>query len=343
MKFKNTSDEEFRSIFMGILSRGSKNNTYKFALARFLLEYSIIHDEYSIQHEKQKVGYSDIAECFFKYYWLQECKSKLRHGPQNQTPSIITAIREEFKNKAYPQSFKKIQKKESDKVARCVKKIARICRRDVIYRFQLVGGTEKKIFYKYFAMPYKNSSGNKRMDPKGGMLLNPDAMRFFKENFVPLYKSVILEWIRFLEIRNFGTPRMVQKIEGVKQGARNQRKFMEELKLFRDHHCFYCKDRIKYDHYTHVDHVIPFDYVGNTEMWNMVLSCQVCNCKKLGNLPPRHYIDKLLYRNGKHKKKKQMKKSLDALNYDDHDINWHYKNARTHGYPVLRNFPKKKG
>ena len=343
MKFKNTSDEEFRDTFIGILSRGSKNNTYKFALARFLLEYSIIHDEYSIRHEKQQVGYSDIAECFFKYYWLQECKSKLQHGPKNQTPRVITAIQAEFKKKAYPQSFKKIQKEESDKVARCVKKIARTCRRDVIYRFQLIGGTERKIFYNYFATSYKGSSGNKKMDPKGGILLNPDAMRFFRENFMPLHKSVILEWIRFLEKRNFGTPRMIQKIEGINQCARNQQKFVDELKLFRDHHCFYCNDKLKFDRYTHVDHVIPFDYIGNTEMWNLVLSCQVCNCKKLGNLPPRHYIEKLLDRNDTYKDKNDLiQKSLDVLNYDNHDINWHYKNARTHGYPVLRNFPKKK-
>ena len=340
MKFKNTSVEDFRDTFIGILTKGPKNNTYKFALARFLLEYSHRCD-------KQRVKYSEIAKYFFKYYWLQECKSKLRHGPKNQTPSVITEIRKEFDQDTYPQSFEKIQEEEPEKVTNCVKEITRICSKDVIHRFQYIGRTERKIFYDYFAIDYKDSSGNKRTDPKGGILLNPKAMHFFKENFVPLYKSVILEWIRFLEIRNFGTPRMVQKIEGVTPDTRDQRKFMNKLKLFTDN-CFYCNSRLNYDRYTHVDHVIPFDYIGNTEIWNLVLSCQVCNCEKLGNLPPHHYIEKLLsrndtYKNNKsHKLNKMIEKSLDALNYDDRDINWHYKNARTHGYPVLRNFPKKK-
>ncbi len=89
MKFKNIDDEEFRYTFIGILSKRSKNNTYKFVLARFLLEHSHRCD-------KQRVKYSEIAKYFFKYCWLQECKSKLRHGPKNQILSVITEIHKEF-------------------------------------------------------------------------------------------------------------------------------------------------------------------------------------------------------------------------------------------------------
>lgn len=78
MEFKEYGYEDFLDLFMGIM-RASKNNTYKFALARFLLEYSSKNTGISVRYEK-------IAEYFLRYYWDQECRSKLRQGPSNQTP-----------------------------------------------------------------------------------------------------------------------------------------------------------------------------------------------------------------------------------------------------------------
>ncbi len=343
MRFKHADESEFRSRLMWILKKGAKNNTYKFAMARFLLDYCNTSDE-------PQVKYSEIARYFFKYYWLQECKSRLRQGPKGQTPEVITIIRKEFEKDAYPESFDDIMGAEEAKIEKCIEKIIPLCSKAVVYRFE-PGHDDDKIFYTYFAGP-KDSSGNRRTDPKGGILLNPAAMKFFKMNFVPLYKSVILEWIRFLEKRNFGTPNMVNKIEGNVMSARDQRKFLKYLRLFEDR-CFYCNDGLKFDDKTHVDHVIPYDYIGNTEMWNAVLSCQECNCKKLGRLPPSEYIDKLSERNMKYKgeidrmlainsKEKGMKDMKEMLDIEGKEgVEWHYTNAKKHGYRILQNFPRK--
>ena len=40
MKFDRFKDDEFQSMFLDILTKGMKKNTYKFAFARFLLDYS---------------------------------------------------------------------------------------------------------------------------------------------------------------------------------------------------------------------------------------------------------------------------------------------------------------
>lgn len=334
MSFKKYTDSDFHYSFIQIITgRGSKNNTYKFALARFLLDYSS-------KFESPSVRYKKIAEYFFRYYWLQECKSKLRQGPKKQTPEIITIIRKEFDKDTYPQTFGDIKKMEPDKISRCVDQITKKCFDDVIHRFHNRSGKED-VFFTYLAKRYGGRSKNAKIDPGGGILLNPDAMRFFKDNFILLYKAVILEWIRFLEVRNFGTPHLVKKIEGWTIGARDQRKFLKHLRPFVDD-CFYCHAQLKFDRTTHVDHVIPFDYVGNTEMWNMVLACQKCNCEKSGHLPPAHYITKLLQRNQTYKDRStQLYNSLAVLHHDTHDISWHYDNARQHGYPTLKIFPKK--
>ncbi len=337
MQFRKYSHSEFLKTFIAILKdKKGKNNTYKFALARFLLEYSIS------DYESNQVPYPDIAKCFFKYYWLQECKSRLRQGPRNQPPRIISKIRKEFPDDAYPVKFDDMCKKNPDKIKNCIEEITKICRKDVIHRFQQIGGSEKKLFYDYFAIRYNDASGNAKTDPKGGILLNKDALRFFRNNFSALYLSVILEWIRFLERRNSGIPNLVKKIEGMDKGPRDQNKFKKCLTPF-EINCFYCGLDLKPGRKTHVDHVIPFDYIADTNLWNLVLACQGCNCEKLGSLPPKIYIDKLITRNAAHKKKiPKLEKSLDDLKYDDRDIYRHYSNANEYGYAVLENFPRKR-
>ena len=96
MEFQRRTDREFLNAFLGIMS-SRKNNTYKFALARFLLEYSQDHDDLQVR-------YSKIAQYFMKCYWMQECKYKLRQGPAKQTPEVISIIRKEFDRSYYPQT-----------------------------------------------------------------------------------------------------------------------------------------------------------------------------------------------------------------------------------------------
>ena len=86
-----TDDVELRRKFISILERSNKSNTYKFALARFLLDHSHKRDSSST------VSFQDIAKKFLKYYWHQECKYRIRqnHDPNNH-PSVVKVIREVF-------------------------------------------------------------------------------------------------------------------------------------------------------------------------------------------------------------------------------------------------------
>ena len=104
MSFQEVSDEEFNRVLMNIISLSSKDNTYKFAFARFLLEYSL-------DHNKTHVEFDAVAEYFLKYYWRQECKSKLKQAPQiEKQPEIIKIIQKEFEKPYYPQTFEEIKK-----------------------------------------------------------------------------------------------------------------------------------------------------------------------------------------------------------------------------------------
>ena len=70
--FPKTTDEEFEQIFMHVLNQGAKDNTYKFAFARFLLEYSQIKTETHVE-------FSTIAEYYLKYYLHHPIYSGLNH------------------------------------------------------------------------------------------------------------------------------------------------------------------------------------------------------------------------------------------------------------------------
>ena len=105
-----STDEEFEQIFMHILDQGAKDNDYKIAFARFLLEYSQYKTETHVE-------FSTIAEYFLKYYWPQVCNSKLKHSHHiDKTPEVVQIIENEFDKPYYPQTFDKIKQEEPVKI-----------------------------------------------------------------------------------------------------------------------------------------------------------------------------------------------------------------------------------
>ena len=327
--FEDVPDHEILGAFAGIVTRGHMNNTYKFALARFLLDHAA-------RGGPEQVRYRQIARHFMRYYWAQECKFRLRQGPANQQPEIITIIREEFPEHAYPQTFAEIGREEPGSVRRCVENIAKKCFDDVVPRFQKVDGRERKIFYEYIAMGYHDSSDNKRIDPRGGILVNREAMRVLRDNRAALHSMVTLEWAKFLEKRNPGMPNMVNKAECAMADSHDQQKFLGVLAPLFDS-CFYCGEDLVRGKRMHVDHVIPYDYVGDTELCNLVLACQKCNYKKRGLLPTRPLFDKLLERNSNSKYLAEIPhlgESVENMSVGSIGIEWHYANAKLRGYPV---------
>ena len=113
-----------------------------------------------------------------------------------------------------------------------------------------------------------------------------------------------MEWARLLEKFNVGVPKIIDKTEGLKPERQNLTKYKKALEPFFEN-CFYCCRNLKKLKHelkirTDVEHVIPWDYIGEDEIWNLTLACQKCNCRKLGSLPPRKFLDdKLFERNNK--------------------------------------------
>ncbi len=336
--FDIISDEEFERIFLNILSRGYKDNTYKFALARFLLDYCNGHG-----HVKTHVDFVVIAEYFLKYYWIQTCKLKMKHAPQaTKKPEIVKIIEKEFDKPHYPQTFEEIRKLEPEKIQKCISQIVKMCFHNVTWRFQRVKinkATEARLFFDYEIERTINSN-KKIVDLDYGINLNPNAIRFFQRYNAVLLKTVILEWARFLEKLNVGLPKIIAKTEGKNIKRKGLVKYRQLLEPFFGG-CFYCKEPLQAGSKTHVEHVIPFDYIAEDDIWNLTLVCQQCNLHKLGALPPMKYVTKLIERNKEYRKRIPiLEKSLISLEADfERVIMKHYENAQSHGYMLLREFP----
>lgn len=346
-------DKKFLEKFMGILN-SSKDNTYKFAFARFLIDYSIKNNE-------SHVEFITIADYFLKYYWIQECRSKLNQTSKkfmkktgNKKIFLMRKIiQKEFGVNYYPQEFSGIKKIEPKKIEKCIKEIEKKCFGDVTYAFQNTDGDfEDRPFFDYGIKKYKIRKDRKAKKPiikqKTGIDLKPKAMNFLKRYSVALEKSIILEWARYIEKFNSGVPELIDKIEGNSEKRGNTVKERKILQSFFKN-CFYCGNRLnskknpnnpKRD--PEVEHVIPFSFIREDEMWNFVLSCKECNCNKLGKLPSKKYFNKLHKRNRKYRKKiSELEKSLFELgDRPQKIIQDHYDNAKLHGFQIYKKFPK---
>lgn len=96
--------------FLQIISRGVKDNTYKFALAKFLLDFS----NQSCLEKDENITYKEIAKKFLEYYWYQECKYKLKQDFKIQrTPVVLSIIRQYCGTDYIPNSYNKYFKNRS--------------------------------------------------------------------------------------------------------------------------------------------------------------------------------------------------------------------------------------
>ena len=346
MEFKKYSDEEFQNKFMHIITQSARDVTYKFALARFLLDYS------EMPNVQTKVAFNTIAEYFLRYYWPQICNSKLKQGVRDENQKdgnksksnknkskIVKILNKHFPEPYYHQNYRQIQKEQPENTEKCIISIEKECFRIVTFAFQRIKNAKDvtPMFFKYKITGQKKSRPDQvYVDMNYGIEINPHAIDFFKRFHVLLKKAVILEWARFLEPFNSGYPEIIRSIEfeNENRSLTTEKKWLRKI----EHNCFYCNkpvDKMKNDE-VHVEHIIPYSYLKHNKMWNLTLACERCNCKKLGTLPKpqEKWIKKISQRN------KKFRKSIPKLDQHliefgdsfEESMNIKYKNALNQGF-----------
>jgi hypothetical protein len=329
----NHNIDNFAYYFNSILTKGKKDNTYKFALARFLLDYSYKLDDLYIKTKiendtTEAIPFSAIAKSFLKYYWHQICKYKIKQNfNPKKLPLIVQIIQNIFGEEYIPDSFESMDK---DKIVYAEKEITKKCFLEVIPRFQNISDgvnvVSNNIFYEY---------------GKISILVKPQALQFFNQNYFFLFKATILEWAKFLEKINIGLPMLISKIEGYERQRKSLDKFKDILIKYFDK-CFYCNNNLPLEkQMVHVDHFIPWSYMYEDELWNLILSCRRCNLVKHSSLSSKIFIDRLVERNERYSNViENLRKSLlrlDAEQKYKNAIEKHYENCQDYGFTVQSN------
>lgn len=316
--------------FVAILTKGRKDNTYKFALARFLIDYSKKLDDQYISRkvtdkEYEVIQYSLISKEFLKYYWHQICKYKIRQNfNPEKLPLIVQIIQENFGPDFIADPFEKMN---PQRVAKAQDEITKRCFSEVIPRFQNLADGNRTVnrqsFYEY---------------DRKTISLKPEALLFFKRNHRLLTEAVILEWAKFLERINHGLPRLISKVEDPLPQRKSLEVYKRILRQGSDL-CFYCgKPLVEDTRFVHADHFIPWSYVYEDELWNLVLTCRRCNLRKHSSLPQVDFVRKLV-RSYDLQKTGELKKSLlrlDASGNYEMALNRYYQSCLDYGFSAVR-------
>ncbi len=326
-----TSEDEMRRVFLSILSKGKKDNTYKFTLAKSLLDYC--KETIDGGRRTHVIPYEYFSGKFLRYYWYQEYKFRMKQDFHVRgSPKVLQAIRGIFGENP-PADFDLLDegdiRKAKRKILSTVFGHARSKTSLVIPRFQKIpvgNNTEEfRVFYDYD-------------DDKKKLYLKPEAYDFLCRNHGILSRAVLAEWARFLEKVNDRLPRLVAKIDHDSMVRGPLTEYREMYSKYEDH-CFYCMNRLERE-YTHVDHFIPWSYIFEDSAWNMVLACQECNCRKSNSLPQEEFRDKLIGRNWQyHDEIRGLQVSLQQLDtgkgWEPEIIN-HYENCREYGFGRIK-------
>lgn len=322
--------------FLSILDHGNKNNTYKFALARAILEYCKPDCQNTGQKTRGRpdlsISYDYLADKFLKYYWHQEYVLHMRQNyDPARPPRAITKIREIFGENT-PRDYSRLDQKDMDRAKNLILKNvfghARSKTSIVVPRFQRIPSgnrvVEVRSFYDY-------------SDDEQAITLKPDAFDFFSKYHALLSKTVLVEWTKFLEPINPTLPRLLTKIERMNSKKQSLTKYRNMLAPFTDC-CFYCLDRLE-PGCVQVDHVIPWTYIYDDNVWNLVLACQPCNCKKSNSLHSSEFRDGLVKRNRRYRNKiPPLNTSLGMLDRGkgwEAEIHAHYQTCLEYGFGTV--------
>jgi len=275
---------DYMNSVASILKRGQFTNSYKFALLRSLAKYG---EKPGKGEDEVKVEW--LAEKFVELYWPLALRFNIRQAiVPDKDPVVMRYIRKEAcKHKLNPETpLGEYRKKHSDSHEKLVSKVASKAFNNVIPRLHNVrGGKVTPHLYK-------------EVSKKGirvGIRVSAEARAFLQQNHKAIDLLAIGSWVKFTETFT-SAPRLYQKIQGSafkRSALKPYKEFFQSLNGGKD--CFYCGGDAGVR--PHVDHVIPWSFVAEDKVWNLVLSCTDCNSEKSSRTPSNRFIDKLVQRN----------------------------------------------
>lgn len=321
---EDSTDRTMRKWFMLIISKSKKDNTYKFALGKTLLDYCKANAPDGTAHD---ISYDYLAGEFLKHYWYQRFKFRMKQDLHvKKQPRVITILEKVFGDKP-PARYSDIPESQ-----------LKSARKQILNNVFGTNVSKKGYVIRKFQ---ETRSGNTNLfydnnEDRQTITLHPKAHSFFTRNNHILNRALLGEWVLYLEKANHGLPLLASKImaKRIRPGSLTQYRdrFYKKTDL-----CFYCGNSFGKPE-MHVDHFIPFSYIYDNSEWNLVLSCAKCNLSKSDALPRKNpYLRELVERNAEYEESiPQMKKALKRLaggrSTWENEIHHHYTICAEYGF-----------
>jgi len=261
------------------LERGQFSNSYKFALLRSLAAYGT-----KSGHGAETIEVEWLAERFIEFYWPLALRFNIRQATvSNRDPVVMHYIRDERDAlKLSPEmTLPTYRKKHPKRYLNLKSKVVSNAFEHVIPRLHTVGSG--KVSPRLYSTTGQN------------ICVAAKARTFLQQNHKAIDLLAIGSWVKFTE-KFTSAPRLYEKIQGLPPKRSSPKTYKEFFQsTLGDDECFYCGGAIMPQ--PHVEHVIPWTFVAEDKVWNLVLSCKDCNSEKSSRVPTKKFVNKLVKRN----------------------------------------------
>lgn len=308
---RQLTEDELWSIFSGMFSnKVSHDTSYKFGFFKAILDNLYNTDTNLV------LTFDQLFYKFTEIYWNLVLKFKLRQKAKTKD-GRETALERILNDAINHQDI--ISDVCFEAISDDIK--IKICQKIKIQCKQNVVGA---LFRDFKDILYSFSKKNEYIQ------LNPLVYEFMTKHKKILEKMNYFEWAKFLEKVNEDTTtrNLLNNLDTIT--LRNDLSIYRKILFdeFEEHKCFYCGKELKRGE-IHVDHFIPWSFIKDDNLWNLVLSCPQCNLKKSDRLTPDIYVDNLIHRN--HKIIERNTEHITS-SYQDRKLRYIYYWAKCNGY-----------
>ncbi|MBM7691634.1 hypothetical protein JOC77_001041 [Peribacillus deserti] len=306
------TEEDIWQAINNFFFRGHQTMSYKYGFFK-----SIIENLYNVNN-KLEMSYDKLFYSFTKIYWNLVVHHGFRQSNnKNQVSTIQRVLQDHCLKNNIPQvwTFDKLPDLAQLKIINDIKKQGK---RYVIGAFY---GDTKEVFYAF--------------DLKAEYIkLNPPVYKFLQKHQRTITYLINYHLAKFLE-RNNSVPSinyLLKKVEDISKRS-SLEDFYNILIKYDEKRCFYCgKSLSNARKLAHVDHFIPWSFIQNDNLWNLVISCQTCNIKKKDKLADECFLETIVERNNHLINIVNAEEKDDFYEYEERKLISLYEYSKYNGY-----------
>jgi len=262
------------------------------------------------------ISLADVGEQFVALYWTQTVIFHLRQAAViSKEPEVVRAIR----TAADAGGTRRLDGLPAAGRANLIRGMRRILKINVLRAFH-----RSKPAHMPDLFTWEESA--ERLE------LSEAAHAFIAANALALETIANYWWAGYLEKVNALAPYIIEKVrrDGARRGSLAP--YLRILAATDASQCFYCGRPFGEGTGIHVDHVLPWSFLLQDPLWDLVMACSRCNLAKSDWLPDPTFVDKLIATNAA-RAKLQLPLKRASLLLDAPQIHQYYDAARAVEWP----------